>query len=91
MNNFDRIADNSGYKSWNDLVEQAKETSIELKIPNYLFYGHRGNQFMHEDFLATIKQINFKLEIKEENKIFLTRDKKSDIIESQNNEGEQNV
>lgn len=75
MNNFERIANYNKFNTWDDMIEKAKEHAIELKIPNYIPLTFA------DELCATIKQMNFKLYI-EQNKILLTRDKQSDIIDS---------
>lgn len=86
MNNYDRIAEYCGFKNWDDMVELAKDSPKELKIPPYLFYckPNIGLNFCFGELFETIKKINFKLTV-DNDKVFLTRDKKEDIIEPNNN------
>jgi hypothetical protein len=88
MTNYERIARASNFKSWDDMVEAAKDKDVEFVVPPYLFYGPNANFFLNVDIPTTLKQMSFKLTIRDEYKLFLTRDLKSDIIEPQNKEGE---
>lgn len=75
MDNFERIANYNNFKSWDDMIEKAKEHSIEFDIPQYIPLKFA------DELLATIKQINFKLFVTDCG-LILTRDKKEDIIDS---------
>lgn len=79
MDNYERIAVESGYKTWDEFVEDAKLESKEFKIPIYMFYGKIGINFCNVELLTRIKEMNFKLNVVD-SKTYLTRDKQEDII-----------
>lgn len=79
MNNYERIAIESGYKTWDEFVEDAKSEAKEFKVPPYMFYGKYGHNFCNIELLTKIKEMNFKLN-ENDSKMFLTRDKQEDII-----------
>jgi hypothetical protein len=87
MTIFDRIASESGYKTWDDLLEDGKERNITLNIPLYI------QPNFSEVLFETIKKCNFKLFVENDN-IILTRDKQEDIItetDKSTEQGDQNV
>lgn len=79
MDNYERIAIESGYKTWDEFVEDSKLESKEFKVPLYMYYGKAGLNFCNVELLNRIKEINFKLCIVD-SKMYLTRDKQEDII-----------
>lgn len=79
MDNYERIAIESGYKTWDEFVEDSKLKSKEFKVPTYMFYGKAGHNFCGVELLTRIKEMNFKLN-EVDSKMYLTRDKQEDII-----------
>ena len=87
MNNYDRIAEYLKYKDWDTMIEHAKEHDVKLELPLYLFYGKLGDNFCNKELFETIRNINFKLIVKDD-EVILTRDKTSDTIEPTINDEE---
>jgi hypothetical protein len=87
MNTLNRIANESGYSSWDDMLEEGKEKDIILSIPLYIHPN------FSEILFQTIEKCNFKLFVENDN-IILTRDKQEDIIteiDKSTEQGDKNV